>query len=39
VMRREYDRPPRPHLYAIDPTPLEPGAAHPCSGRSQLEIA
>jgi len=39
VMRREYDRLPHPYVYAIDPTPLEPGADHSCTGPSQLEIA
>jgi DNA-binding transcriptional MocR family regulator len=31
VMRREYDRPRRPYAYTIDPTSLEPGAAHSCT--------
>jgi CRP-like cAMP-binding protein len=39
VMRREYNRLPRPYAHTIEPTPLELGAAHSCSGRSTLEIA
>jgi CRP-like cAMP-binding protein len=39
VMRREYDWLPRPYAYTVDPTPLEPGAAHSCTERSKLEIA
>jgi len=38
VMRRECDSP-RPYVYAIDPTSLEPGEAHSRSVRSKLKIA